>query len=90
MIQSLKLFSSNFFASLLQGMIFGLLLFPVFYKYVLRMVEYCVSSENTTDLGNHEKRRSLVFYALLTFVLVAVVPSWMQFVHAFHMHPLLW
>ncbi|XP_047973568.1 dolichol kinase EVAN-like [Salvia hispanica] len=77
-------------STIIQGMIFGLLLFPVFYKYVLRMVEYCVSSENTTDLGNHEKRRSLVFYALLTFVLVAVVPSWMQFVHAFHMHPLLW
>ncbi|XP_041995476.1 dolichol kinase EVAN-like [Salvia splendens] len=77
-------------STIIQGMIFGLLLFPVFYKYVLRMGEYCVSSEKTTELGNHEKRRSLVFYALLTFVLVAVVPSWMQFVHAFHMHPLLW
>ncbi|KAL1558164.1 dolichol kinase [Salvia divinorum] len=77
-------------STIIQGMVFGLFLFPVVYKYILRIWEYCVSSENTTELGNHEKRRSLVFYSLLTFVLVAVVPSWMQFVHAFHMHPFLW
>ncbi|KAI3461395.1 hypothetical protein Pfo_018058 [Paulownia fortunei] len=76
--------------TIIQGMIFGLLLFPVFYKYVLRMWEYFVSLRSNEDLGNHEMRRSLVFYASLTFMLVVVVPSWMQFVHAFHVHPLLW
>ncbi|XP_057781837.1 dolichol kinase EVAN [Salvia miltiorrhiza] len=77
-------------STIIQGIIFGLLLFPVFYKHILRMWEYCAGSENNTDLGIHEKRRFLVFYALLTFVLVAVVPSWMQFVHPFNMHPFLW
>ncbi|XP_047982196.1 LOW QUALITY PROTEIN: dolichol kinase EVAN-like [Salvia hispanica] len=77
-------------STIIQGMIFGLLLFSVFYKYILRMGEYCVSSRNNTDLETHEKRRSLVFYALLTFLLVAVVPAWMQFVHTFNMHPFFW
>ncbi|XP_041990462.1 dolichol kinase EVAN-like isoform X2 [Salvia splendens] len=54
------------------------------------MGEYCVSSRNNTDLETHEKRRSLVFYTFLTFLLVAVVPAWMQFVHTFHIHPFLW
>ncbi|KAH6836744.1 phosphatidate cytidylyltransferase family protein [Perilla frutescens var. hirtella] len=77
-------------STIIQGMVFGLLVFPVFYKYILRMWENYVSLESNADLGNHDMRRSLVFYALLTFMLVVIVPSWMQFVHTFHMHPFLW
>ncbi|GER27344.1 phosphatidate cytidylyltransferase family protein [Striga asiatica] len=75
---------------IIQGTIFGLLLFPMYYKYVIRMWEYLVSLVSKGDHGNNEMRRSLVFYASITFMLVVAVPSWMQFVHAFHAHPLLW
>ncbi|KAL3629546.1 hypothetical protein CASFOL_026768 [Castilleja foliolosa] len=82
-------FKRSEISTIIQGMIIGLLLFPVFYKYVLRIWEYLVSMCRSGDLGNNEMRRSLVFYALVTFMVV-IVPSWMQFVHAFHVHPLLW
>ncbi|KAL8515958.1 hypothetical protein ACS0TY_014601 [Phlomoides rotata] len=77
-------------STIVQGMIFGLLFFPMFYKYILWMLDYFTSSRSNGDQGNHEIRRSFVFYASLTFMLVVVVPSWMQFVHEFHSHPLLW
>ncbi|KAK6144373.1 hypothetical protein DH2020_021193 [Rehmannia glutinosa] len=64
--------------------------FPMFYKYVSRVWEYFVNLRINGDMGNHEMRKSLVFYSSLTFMLVVVVPSWVQFVHAFHVHPLLW
>ncbi|KAG8387618.1 hypothetical protein BUALT_Bualt02G0039900 [Buddleja alternifolia] len=77
-------------STIIQGMIFGLLLFPVFYKYVLRIWESFASLSSNGDMGNQEMRRSFVFYASLTFLLVMVVPSWMQLVHSFDVHPLLW
>lgn len=79
-----------FFAYFMQGLVFGLLLLPVFYKYVLQMWQYFASFLRNGDTGNNEMKRSLVFYASLAFMLVVVVPSWMQFVHSFHVHPLLW
>ncbi|KAL8029744.1 hypothetical protein ABFX02_14G244500 [Erythranthe guttata] len=77
-------------STIIQGVVFGLLLFPVFYKYVLRTLEYFVSLLRNGGLENNEMKRSLVFYASLAFMLLVVVPSWMQFVHPFHVHPLLW
>ncbi|KAL6577369.1 hypothetical protein OROMI_011645 [Orobanche minor] len=82
-------FKRSEISTVIQGMIFGLLLFPLFYKYVLRMWQYLVRLLSIQDLGNNAIRRALVFYASVTFMLVVVVPSWMQFVHAFHVHPLL-
>ncbi|KAL6499790.1 hypothetical protein OROGR_027700 [Orobanche gracilis] len=83
-------FKKSEISTIIQGMISGLLLFPFFYKYVLRMWQYLVRLLSIQDLGNNAIRRSLVFYASVTFMLVVVVPTWMQFVHAFHVHPLLW
>ncbi|XP_073140155.1 dolichol kinase EVAN isoform X2 [Henckelia pumila] len=77
-------------STIIQGMIFGLLLLPVFYKYVIQMWECCASFWSNGAQENHDIQRSFVFYVLLTSVLVVVAPSWMQFVHDFQMHPLLW
>ncbi|CAA0813546.1 phosphatidate cytidylyltransferase family protein [Striga hermonthica] len=74
----------------MQGTICGLLIFPVFYKYVVAMWEYFASLGSNACHRDSDMRRSLVFYGSITFMLVVVVPSWMQFVHAFHLHPLLW
>ncbi|KZV54771.1 dolichol kinase-like [Dorcoceras hygrometricum] len=75
---------------IIQGMLFGLLLLPVFYKYVIQMWEYCASFWSNGALENHLIIRSAVFYVLHTTTLVVVVPSWIQFVHDFRIHPLLW
>ncbi|XP_075500586.1 LOW QUALITY PROTEIN: dolichol kinase EVAN [Primulina tabacum] len=77
-------------STIIQGMIFGLLLLPMFYKYVIQMWECCAIFWSNGARENHDIQRSFVFYVLLTSMLVVVVPSWMQFVHDFHMHPLLW
>ncbi|KAL3828484.1 hypothetical protein ACJIZ3_017286 [Penstemon smallii] len=77
-------------STIIQGMIFGLLLFPVFYKYLLLMWEYFFNLSSNGDTGNQERIQIVIFYASLTIMLVVVVPSWMQLVHSFHMHPLLW
>ncbi|KAL0369623.1 UNVERIFIED_CONTAM: Dolichol kinase EVAN [Sesamum angustifolium] len=76
--------------TIIQGVIIGLLIFPIFYKYVIQLWESFASLSSSGDLGNYEMRRSLVFYASLTFMLAMVVPSWMQLVHSFQIHPLLW
>ncbi|KAK4408982.1 Dolichol kinase EVAN [Sesamum angolense] len=81
---------SNSLAHTMQGVIIGLLIFPIFYKYVIQLWESFASLSSSGDLGNYEMRRSLVFYASLTFMLAMVVPSWMQLVHSFKIHPLLW
>ncbi|XP_022857108.1 dolichol kinase EVAN-like [Olea europaea var. sylvestris] len=75
---------------IIQGITLGLLLFPVFYRYVLKIWQCSASSSSSQDMSNHEIRRSFSFCALLAFMLAVAVPSWMQFVHDFHMHPLLW
>lgn len=75
---------------IIQGMTLGLLLFPVFYRYVIKLWQCSASSSSSRDMSNHEMRRSFVFCASLAFMLAVAVPSWMQFVHDFHMHPLLW
>ncbi|CAN1182298.1 Dolichol kinase EVAN [Linum perenne] len=36
------------------------------------------------------RRRSLIFFASLGFVMIVVMPSWMQFVWDFQTHPFLW
>ncbi|CAA2973334.1 dolichol kinase EVAN [Olea europaea subsp. europaea] len=75
---------------IIQGMSLGLLLFPVFYKNVVKIWQCFACSSSSRDMSNHEIRESFVFYALLSFMLAVAVPSWMLFVHDFHMHPLLW
>lgn len=72
-----------------QGLITGLLIFPMLFKNVLQILER-VSSAPSRDRGDDQMRRSLVFYVSLVFVLVIAVPSWMQLVQDFHVHPFLW
>ncbi|PIN03551.1 Dolichol kinase [Handroanthus impetiginosus] len=77
-------------STIIQGMIFGLLLFPVFFKSVLHLWGYLARLGSNGDIRNREMRRCYIFYASLMFMLAMVVPSWMQLVHPFHVHPLLW
>lgn len=44
----------------------------------------------TTTSSNSEVKRSTIFYLCLAFILLSVVPLWMQFVQDFHVHPFLW
>ncbi|XP_009594149.1 dolichol kinase EVAN isoform X2 [Nicotiana tomentosiformis] len=74
---------------IIQGLITGLLIFPMLFKNVLQILER-VSSAPSRDRGDDQMRRSLVFYVSLVFVLVIAVPSWMQLVQDFHVHPFLW
>ncbi|CAN4098938.1 unnamed protein product [Withania somnifera] len=74
---------------IIQGLIIGLLLFPILFKNVLQVLER-VSFASFRDSVDNHIRRSLVFYISLACVLVIAVPSWMQLVQDFHVHPLLW
>ncbi|KAA8544113.1 hypothetical protein F0562_022125 [Nyssa sinensis] len=80
----------NEISIIIQGMLLGLLLFPIFFKFIIHIWERFASSTNSEDRTDHEIGRSAVFYASLAFNLIVIVPSWMQFIQDFHMHPLLW
>ncbi|XP_058084200.1 dolichol kinase EVAN isoform X2 [Magnolia sinica] len=78
-----------------QGVLLGLLLLPIFYKFVLRIWLHF------TRLINHGAHaaegmtcegigRSILFYASMAVTLIIIVPTWMQFVQDFHGHPVLW
>lgn len=75
-------------STIIQGLLLGLLLFPVIFKYILRFLEHFTSLSYSE--ASMEIRRSLIFYASLGIVLIVIIPSWMQFVQDFRMHPLLW
>lgn len=74
----------------MQGMLLGLLLFPIIFKFALQVREYFLSTTSSVSRTYDEIWRSLIFLASLGFVMMVVVPLWMQFVLDFQMHPLLW
>ncbi|KAK7844225.1 dolichol kinase evan [Quercus suber] len=72
---------------IIQGLLLGLLLFPMVFKFVLRIWEFSSSSANS-ESRTYEIGKSLIFFASLGFILIVVVPSWMQFAQDFSVHPL--
>lgn len=74
----------------MQGVVLGLLLFPILFKYVLQIWEYIASSGHSDEKACNGIGKCIIFYTSLTFILVVIAPSWMQFVLDFHSHPLLW
>ncbi|OAY51544.1 dolichol kinase EVAN [Manihot esculenta] len=75
-------------STIIQGVLLGLLLFPIFFKFVLHIWD-CFFSTTILAAGN-ERGRAFLFFASLGFIMVVIIPSWMQFVQDFQMHPLLW
>ncbi|KAL3518422.1 hypothetical protein ACH5RR_021011 [Cinchona calisaya] len=76
--------------TIIQGMTIGLLLFPLFLKLSFQISGRFKFLDISRESANHEMKKSFIFYTSLVVLLVVVVPSWMQFVQDFHMHPLLW
>ncbi|KAI3743234.1 hypothetical protein L1987_60940 [Smallanthus sonchifolius] len=74
--------------TIIQGMLLGLLLSPMLFKFILKKWEFYTS--NSEVRGQNEHKRSIIFYGSLALILLAVVPLWMQFVQDFPVHPFLW
>ncbi|XP_020113330.1 dolichol kinase EVAN isoform X1 [Ananas comosus] len=82
-------------ATVIQGVLLGLFLVPVFYKSILRIWLYFTTlgkqrSQEVEERSNRGIGSAIVFYASLLVMLAILVPAWMYFVQDFHMHPLLW
>ncbi|CAK9165873.1 unnamed protein product [Ilex paraguariensis] len=77
-------------STIIQGMLLGLLLFPMFLKFSLQVWECCTSSAHVEHRAYHEIGRTVIFCALLAFIFILIIPSWMQFVQDFPVHPWLW
>lgn len=73
-----------------QGLTLGLILFPLFFKFILQVSGCFKFVDISKERANHEMKRSFIFYASLAFLSIVVVPSWVQFVLDCHMHPFLW
>ncbi|RWR79388.1 dolichol kinase EVAN [Cinnamomum micranthum f. kanehirae] len=81
--------------TILQGVLLGLLLLPLFYKFVLQIWIHflrLINSEARVAEGRTFDGigKSIVFYASLAVILILIVPEWMQLVQEFYMHPVLW
>nr|GMD69479.1 dolichol kinase EVAN [Ipomoea batatas] len=77
-------------STIIQGMTIGLLLLPMLFKSILRLLEHLRVLSYSGDTADNRIQRSFLFYTSLAFVLVGIVPSWMQVVQDFGMHPFLW
>ncbi|RVW17538.1 Dolichol kinase EVAN [Vitis vinifera] len=77
-------------STIIQGVVLGLLLFPIFFKFLLQIWEHIASSGHSEARACNEIGKSVIFHTSLAFILIVIIPSWMQFVLDFHMHPLLW
>ncbi|PON66498.1 phosphatidate cytidylyltransferase family protein [Parasponia andersonii] len=75
---------------IIQGMLLGLLLFPSVFKFVLQIWECFLSKEFSQSRTYNDTWRSVLFFSSLGFIMTVIVPTWMEFVLDFHMHPLLW
>nr|XP_025641714.1 dolichol kinase EVAN isoform X2 [Arachis hypogaea] len=75
---------------IIQGLLLGLLLYPIPFKYILRVWEWSTNTASAESKRYCEIRRSIIFISLFVLVMVGIVPLWMQFVHEFHLHPILW
>jgi dolichol kinase len=79
-----------FFLFSFQGLLLGLLLYLVVLKYLLCGWDGFSRSTYSGARICSEKGKSLIFFASLGFLIVVIIPSWMQFVQDFDIHPLLW
>ncbi|KAI4334352.1 hypothetical protein L6164_019054 [Bauhinia variegata] len=79
--------SRNEISIIIQGLLLGLLLFPIAFRYIIQIWEWTASSEmrRFNEIG-----RSLIFFALLGLVMIVIAPIWMQFVQKFNVHPFFW
>ncbi|KAJ6895186.1 hypothetical protein NC651_021625 [Populus alba x Populus x berolinensis] len=75
---------------IIQGLLLGLLLYLVVLKYLLHGWDGFSRSTYSGARICSEKGKSLIFFASLGFLIVVIIPSWIQFVQDFDMHPLLW
>eukprot|EP00258_Populus_trichocarpa_P048704 XP_024464723.1 dolichol kinase EVAN [Populus trichocarpa] len=75
---------------IIQGLLLGLLLYLVVLKYLLCGWDGFSRSTYSGARICSEKGKSLIFFASLGFLIVVIIPSWMQFVQDFDIHPLLW
>ncbi|CAJ1955897.1 unnamed protein product [Sphenostylis stenocarpa] len=75
---------------IIQGLVLGLLLYPIALKYILQVWEWSINTSSAEARRYYEIGRTLIFVASLGFVLIMIVPSWMQFVQEFHEHPFFW
>ncbi|XP_057749846.1 dolichol kinase EVAN-like isoform X1 [Arachis stenosperma] len=75
---------------IIQGVLLGLLLYPIPFKYILRVWEWSTNTASAESRRYSEIRRSVIFISLFVLVMVGIVPLWMQFVHEFHLHPIVW
>ncbi|VFQ96569.1 unnamed protein product [Cuscuta campestris] len=77
-------------STIIQGITIGLLLLPMFFKSIIQVFEHFAFWPYTGGTTDNGIRRSFLFYVLLAIIMAVVVPSWMQVVQNFHMHPFLW
>ncbi|KAH1222209.1 Dolichol kinase EVAN [Glycine max] len=63
---------------IIQGLVLGLLLYPIALKYILQIWEWFISTASAEARRYCEIGRSLMFVASLGIVLILIVPSWMQ------------
>ncbi|KAK7324913.1 hypothetical protein VNO77_28855 [Canavalia gladiata] len=75
---------------IIQGLVLGLLLYPIALKYILQIWEWSINKASAEARRYSEIGRSLMFIASLGLVLIVIVPSWMQFVLEFPVHPFFW
>nr|VDD50958.1 unnamed protein product [Brassica oleracea] len=75
---------------IVQGLLLGLLLFPMVFRCVLHIYETFLRKRDGGQRNCSDAAKSILFFVSLVFFMVLAVPSWMQFVHDFHQHPFLW
>ncbi|CAI0452836.1 unnamed protein product [Linum tenue] len=80
----------NEISTVIQGLLLGLLLFPVAFKFLLHALDSFPSVTSSGTMIQNERRRSLIFFVSFGLIMFVVMPLWMQFVQDFQKHPLLW
>nr|VDC70529.1 unnamed protein product [Brassica rapa] len=75
---------------IVQGLLLGLLLFPMVFRFVLHIYERSLRKRDGPPRNCSDTAKSVLFFASLLLFMFVAVPSWMQFVHDFHQHPFLW
>ncbi|CAM8897981.1 unnamed protein product [Rhodiola kirilowii] len=75
-------------STIIQGTLFGLLIFPILFKSIIQIWGH-MSSFHNLDSRRYEIWRTFIFYVLLSFIVIAIMPMWMQFVQEFSLHPIL-
>ncbi|XP_031386614.1 dolichol kinase EVAN isoform X2 [Punica granatum] len=74
----------------IQGVLLGLLVFPLLFNVLVRIWDQLSSNPLSGSRARNEFSKSILFFTSLGFILTIIIPSWMQFVQDFNLHPLLW